>query len=318
MRWLLLATLPFLAAGCTAVPDPFLETGAIRPDAPPLSTEVSPDFAAAYLPSVAGRIESVRQTSRADFFEQKIVYTNATASAGENLLTVRVGTPSEGMVFLRAPTRSAILAEMRQALPGVAMAINAAPGQNMHGIYGYATGPLGKNGSCVYAWQFAKRVSPLRGTAMGRLGAGNYSAQVRLRFCHPAMPQERLAALMGGMRLKPVTRETFDMLSYAGGSGSMRSQPVLVRAEPAVIVDDSVEVEPRRTPKRRVVEEKRREEPVVIRNAVRVPLPGEAAEEKVKVAVTEKPVEKSGDKATVRVKSALVPMPETVSLTEAN
>ncbi|MGQ3212077.1 cellulose biosynthesis protein BcsN [Shinella sp.] len=318
MRWLLVATIPFLIAGCTAVPDPFLETGAIRPDAPPLSTEVSPDFAAAYLPSIAGRIESVRQTSRADFFEQKIVYTNATASAGENLLTVRVGTPSEGMVFLRAPTRSAILAEMRQALPGVAMAINAAPGQNLHGVYGYATGPLGKAGSCVYAWQFAKRVSPVRGSAMGRLGAGSYSAQVRLRFCHPTLPQERLAMLMDGMRLKPVTRETFDMLSYAGGSGSMRSQPVLARAEPAVILDDSVEVEPRRTPKRRVVEEKRREEPAVIRNAVRVPLPGETVEEKVKVAVTEKPAETSGDKAGTRVKSALVPMPETTSLTEAD
>ncbi|AOF90921.1 cellulose biosynthesis protein BcsN [Sinorhizobium sp. RAC02] len=313
MRWLLVATIPFLIAGCTAVPDPFLETGAIRPDAPPLSTEVSPDFAAAYLPSIAGRIESVRQTSRADFFEQKIVYTNATASAGENLLTVRVGTPSEGMVFLRAPTRSAILAEMRQALPGVAMAINAAPGQNLHGVYGYATGPLGKAGSCVYAWQFAKRVSP-----MGRLGTGNYSAQVRLRFCHPTLPQERLAMLMDGMRLKPVTRETFDLLSYAGGSGSMRSQPMLARAEPAVILDDSVEVEPRRTPKRRVVEEKRREEPAVIRNAVRVPLPGETVEEKVKVAVTKKPEKKSGDKAAMRVKSALVPMPETASLTEAD
>lgn len=318
MRWLLVATLPLLVAGCTAVPDPFLETGAVRPDAPPLSTEVSPEFAAGYLPSIAGRVESVRQTSRADFFEQKIVYTNATASAGENLLTVRVGTPSEGMVFLRAPTRNAILAEMRQALPGVTMAINTAPGQNPYGVYGYATGPLGKAGSCVYAWQFVKHVSPLRGTAMGRLGAGNYSAQVRLRFCHPTMPQERLAALMDGMRLKPVTRETFDMLSYAGGSGSMRSQPVLARTEPVVIVDDSVEAEPRRTPKRRVVEEKRREEPVVIRNAVRVPLPGETVQEKAKVAVTEKPAEKSGDKAAVRVKSALVPIPETASLTEAD
>ncbi|MCT7665810.1 cellulose biosynthesis protein BcsN [Shinella kummerowiae] len=318
MRRLLVATIPLLVAGCTAVPDPFLETGAIRPDAPPLSTEVSPEFAAGYLPSIAGRVESVRQTSRADFFEQKIVYTNTTASAGENLLTVRVGTPSEGMAFLRAPTRNAILAEMRQALPGVAMAINTAPGQNPYGVYGYATGPLGKAGSCVYAWQFVKRVSPMRGTAMGRFGAGNYSAQVRLRFCHPTMPQERLAVLMDGMRLKPVTRETFDMLSYAGGSGSLRSQPVLARAEPVVIVDDSVEAEPRRTPKRRVVEEKRKDEPVVIRNAVRVPLPGEAVEEKQKVAVTEKAAEKPEEKAKARATSALVPMPETASLTEAD
>lgn len=314
MRWLILAALPFLAAGCTAVPDPFLETGAIRPNAPPISTEVSPEFAAAYLPSISGRIESVRQTARDGFFEQAIVYSNATASAGENVLTVRVGTPSEGVGFLRAPTRRAVLAEMRQALPGVAMTINAAAGQNMHGVYGYATGPLGASGSCLYAWQFAKRVSPLRETAMGRLETGNYSAQVRLRFCHPTMPEDRIATLMAGMRLKPVTRDTFSLLQYAGGSGYMRSQPVLARSEPVVLVEESVE--PRRKPKRQVVEEKRAEEPAVIRNAVRVPLPGEA--EARKVAVAEKPAEKVVQTVKPRTKSALVPLPGTDTLAAAD
>ncbi len=295
MRWPILAAFAFLAAGCTAVPDPFLETGAIRPDAPPISTEVSPDFAAAYLPSISGRIESVRQTARDGFFEQAIVYSNATASAGENLLTVRVGTPSEGAAFLRAPTRRAILAEMRQALPGVAMAINPAVGENVHGVYGYATGPLGASGSCLYAWQFAKRVSPLKETAMGRLETGNYSAQVRLRFCHPAMPEDRIATLMSGMRLKPVTRDTFALLQYAGGTGYARRTPVVIAEESA---------QPRRTPKRRVVvEEKRAEEPAVFRNAVRVPLPGETVEKK---AVASETVKKPA-------RGALVPLPETAS-----
>ena len=63
MLRLILVLLPLLAAGCTAVHDPFLETGAIRPDAPSIATEVSPEFAAAYLPSISGRIESVRQTA---------------------------------------------------------------------------------------------------------------------------------------------------------------------------------------------------------------------------------------------------------------
>lgn len=305
MRWLILA-LPLLATGCTAVPDPFLETGAIRPDAPPISTEVSPDFAAAYLPSISGRIESVRQTVRDDFFEQAIVYSNATASAGENVLTVRVGTPSEGTAFLRAPTRRAILAEMRQALPGVAMTISPAAGQNTSGVYGYATGSLGASGSCLYAWQFAKRTAALGATAMDRIGAKNYSAQIRLRFCHPTMPQERIASLMSGMRLKPITRDTFGILQYAGGSGYTRSQPVLTRAEPVVVADDAVEVEPRRL-KRRVVEEKPAEEPIVIRNAVRVPLPGEAVADKTKIA------EKTDGTQKVRAKSALVPLPETAS-----
>ncbi len=298
MRWPILAVLPFLAAGCTVVPDPFLSTGAIRPDAPPISTEVSPDFAAAYLPSVSGRIESVRQTARDGFFEQAIVYSNATASAGENVLTVRVGTPSEGAAFLRAPTRRAILAEMRQALPGVAMKIDPAMGENVHGVYGYATGPLGASGSCLYAWQFARRVSPVKDTAMGRLETGNYSAQVRLRFCHPTMPEDRIAVLMGGMRLKPVTRDTFALLQYAGGTGYARRTPV----EPVVLAEESAE--PRRTAKRRVAqEEKRAEEPAVIRNAVRVPLPGETAEKKAVASET----------ARKPAGGAVVPLPETAS-----
>ncbi|QRI63734.1 cellulose biosynthesis protein BcsN [Shinella sp. PSBB067] len=301
MRWLILAALPFLAAGCTAVPDPFLETGAIRPDAPPISTEVSPDFAAAYLPSISGRIESVRQTARDGFLEQAIVYSNATALSGENLLTVRVGTPSEGPAFLRAPTRRAILAEMRQALPGIAMTISPAMGENVHGVYGYATGPLGASGSCLYAWQFAKRVSPVKETAMGRLETGNYSAQVRLRFCHPAMPEDRIATLMAGMRLKPVTRDTFALLQYAGGTGHARSQPALV-------IEEKVAPAPAR---HRVVEEKKAEEPVVVRNAVRVPLPGEVAEKKVAIAA--KPAEKAAEPVKARSESALVPLPEAVT-----
>ena len=312
MRRLILASLPFLAAGCTAVPDPFLETGAIRPDAPSIATEVAPEFAAAYLPSISGRIESVRQTARDGFFEQAIVYSNATASAGENVLTVRVGTPSEGATFLRAPTRRAVMAEMRQALPGIAMTISAAAGENVHGVYGYATGPLGASGSCLYAWQFAKRVSPLKETALGRLETGNYSAQVRLRFCHPAMPQDRIAALMGGMRLKPVTRDTFAMLQYAGGSGYARSaQPVLAHAEPVVLVEE--DAQPRRTPKKHrvVVEEKRAEEPAIIRNAVRVPLPGETVEKTA--VVTAKEVTPASEKVKVRARTALVPLPETAS-----
>lgn len=318
MRWLILAVLPLLVAGCATVDDPFLETGAIRPDAPAIATEVAPEFAAAYLPSISGGIESVRQTVRDDFLDQAIVYANATASVGENVLTVRVGKPSAGTAFLHAPTRRTILAEMRQALPGVAMTIDPAMGENVHGVYGYATGPLGATGSCLYAWQFAKRVSPLKDTALGRLEAGNYSAQVRLRFCHPTMPQDSIAVLMGGLRLKPVTRDTFALLQYAGGTGYARRAPqpvlagqaVVARAAPAVAVGQ--EVRPRRTAKRRavVVEEKPAEEPVVIRNAVRVPLPGETMEKKPVVpAENAVPAETAGKTAG----AVLVPMPETAA-----
>lgn len=296
MRWLITAALPLFMAGCTTVDDPFLETGSVRPDALPLASEVSPEFAAAYLPAASGRIESVRQAGRGYYLEQAIVYTNGTASAGENVLTVRIGRPEgEDTTFRRAPTRRAILSEMRSALPGVAMAIEPVLGENVHGVYGYATGSLGPSGSCLYAWQYARRVSPASGdTAVDRLRSPAYAAQVRLRFCHPEIPRERIAALMNGMRLKPVTRETFDMLRYAAGSGQIRKQPVLPKAEPvAVLAEDNAHVEPRRTPKRKA------EKAVAIRNAVRVPLPGEVMVQELK---EERPEE-------TRSASVLVPLP---------
>ena len=240
MRLLAAPALLLLLAGCTTVDDPFLATGSVRPDAPPLATEVAPQFAAALLPG-AGAVESVRQTLGADDLQQVIVYGNATAGAGENALTVRIGRPGAGAAFLRAPTRGAILAEMRAALPGVAMTIDATPGNNLHGVYGYATGALGASGSCLYAWQYVKRIVPVDGaTAEARWRAPAYAAQLRLRFCDPAIPPDRIASLMDGLRLKPVTRETFDMLRYAAGSGGP-----LIGSVP-VVTAETISTPPRR------------------------------------------------------------------------
>lgn len=291
MRFLAVSTLLLSLAGCSTVSDPFLETGSIRPDAPPLSSDVAPDFAAVLLPA-AGAIESVRQTVRDDDLEQTIVYANATAMAGENALTVRIGLPGKGATFRRAPTRGAILAEMRASLPGVAMTIEPAPGGNMHGVYGYATGALGASGSCLYAWQYVKRIAPAaEATAVGQWRAPAYAAQVRLRFCDPAIPRERIAALMDGLRLKPVTRETLDMLRFAAGNGSIRA-----RAAP-VVAAETVSVEPRRVAKRSVVAEEPAGESAAVARAVRVPLPGEILAE--------------DDKREVKV--AKVPLPETTA-----
>jgi len=262
MRFLAVFALLLLPAGCSTVSDPFLETGSIRPDAPPLSTEIAPDFAVARLPA-AGAIESVRQTMRGDALEQAIVYANATAMAGENMLAVRIGLPGKDAAFRHAPTRGAILAEMRQSLPGVAMTIEPVPGENMHGVYGYATGALGASGSCLYAWQYVKRIAPAaEATVVGQWRAPAHAAQVRLRLCDPAIPRERIATLMDGLRLKPVTRETLDMLRFAAGNGSIPT-----RAAPVVAVK-TVSAQPRRAAVREAVAE----EPA---GAVRVPLPGE-------------------------------------------
>jgi hypothetical protein len=305
MRWLLFAALPVLAAGCTTVDDPFLETGAIRPTAPALSDEVSPDFAAAYLPAVSGGVETVRQTLREDGLDQKIVYPNATTAAGENLLTVRIGKPSSGADFLRPPTRRAVLAEMRRALPGVAMTIEPTPGRNSQGVYGYATGALGKSGGCLYAWQFVKRAAP----AGGLLASGAHAAQMRLRFCHPAMSGERLVGLMDGLRLKPVTDRTFDMLAFAGNEGRAPARAVVIATEDAdtrmparraerMVADEARASDP-------ALAEKRAEQPTTIRDAVRVPLPGEA----VQHTVAGKPSE--AEATATRTAEVLVPLPAT-------
>lgn len=273
MRFLAVSALLISLAGCSTVSDPFIETGSIRPDAPPLSSDVAPDFAAALLPA-AGAVESVRQTVRDDDLEQTIVYANATAMAGENALIVRVGLPGKGAAFRRAPTRGAILAEMRTSLPGVAMAIEPAPGENMHGVYGYATGTLGASGSCLYAWQYVKRIAPAaEATAVGQWRTPDYAAQVRLRFCDPAIPRERIAALMEGLRLKPVTRETLDMLRFAAGNGGIRARAV------PIVAAETVSAAPRRAAKRKAIADEPVGESEGAMRAARVPLPGEVLAE---------------------------------------
>ena len=52
----------------------------------------------------------------------------------------------------------------------------------------YATGSIGKGGSCVYAWQFARNINPYDG---GRLGAAA-AAQIRMRYCSPALVADRI------------------------------------------------------------------------------------------------------------------------------
>jgi hypothetical protein len=308
MRWTLLLSILMLA-GCTSVSDPFLETGAITPAAPAIATEVSPDFAAAYLPAVAGSIEGVRQTARKDYLDQQIVYANATALAGENVLHVTIGRPASDPQFLRAPSRREILTEMKSAVTGVAMAIEPVIGENVHGVYGYATGDLGKGGSCLYAWQFAKRISPTGQTVTGKLSSTHYAAQVRLRYCTPTIPRERIAAVMAGMRLRPVTAQTFDMLQYVSGSGAASRTPSVVVAEtPALRRETSVSdvvVEERR-PVRREIDDR----PTEVASGVQVPMPEgtETREErprKAQVAVVATETTDARDAAAVPLPDSL-------------
>lgn len=222
-------------SGCTSVePDPFLTASVEAPHAPTIASEVAPGYAVAMLPVTAGGIRTVRQTVRKDYLQQTVVYGNTERGFGENVITVEVGRPDLDSAYLSAPSRRQIHAEMRAALPGVPMQIRSLSGSNIQGPYGYATAPYGESGSCLYGWQYVK---PAIGNPLAAMAAGKhaYRFQVRVRFCHPSMPEDRIGTLMDGLRVRSVSAETMSMLEFASGSGAMAAVQPLAEpiAEPA-------------------------------------------------------------------------------------
>lgn len=314
MRYLLPLVAAMLAlSSCTTVDDPFLRTGALKADGPSLATSASADYALAVVPGLPAA--SVRQTVRTDHIEQTILYANATNLAGENALTVTIGKGGKG--FKGAPSQAAVEAEMRTVLSGVRMRVSPVIGDNAYGVFGFATGPLGKGGSCLYAWQFARNITPNGGAVLG----SGHAAQIRLRYCNPAIPQERIAALMEGLRIKPLSAQTFETLRYAGGSGALAASPLLVPqpvteqiAEPSVA--EVAEITPVRRELRRVANPDVVVEPLdatqkPVENAVKVPMPGEAAALAAKDATTAVAEQVSASK--VIIKPSTVPLPAAVA-----
>lgn len=104
-RFMAMMALALSVSGCATGDDPTLVTGSIRPEAPALIADVAPDYAAAYLPQVAGRMEAVRQSSKPDHVFQTILYPNAGYEAGENSLSVSIAPPSSDRSYRQAPTR---------------------------------------------------------------------------------------------------------------------------------------------------------------------------------------------------------------------
>jgi hypothetical protein len=235
-----LATLSAVAAmlllsACSSVaPDPFLTTNSVEPEAPAIATDVAPEFAAAYLPSLAGGIHSVRQTVRSDYLSQDIIYANMTALAGENRLSIEVGPPQQGGL-LRPPSEAAIRREMRATLPGLAASISPVIGQNVNGTYGYATAANGATGACIYAWQFIKAMTPADSSGIGRLTRSHLSASIRLRYCHPSIPADRIHVLMDGVRVKDINGQTIDMLRFAANSAQVSAPEAVLTPPPLVL-----------------------------------------------------------------------------------
>ena len=296
--------LALTASGCATDDDPLMFTGSIKPVAPTLIADVSPDYAAAYLPQVAGRVEAVRQSSKPDQIFQSVLYPNPGYGDGENELSVDIAPPSKGTSYFQAPTQGQVMREMRAALPDVKMQISTAVGENAYGPFGYATGQRASGGSCIFAWQTAEDISRADQTGFGRFTRTHYAAKVRLRYCHPSMSQTGLVSLMSGLRIREVSGSTIEMLRFAEGSG------VAARATYAV---EPVQARSAVKPAKMPIKSSRKPDPnevaTPVRNAPRVLKPGELAGyagAQAKAAV----VVKAAPKATTIHKAPAIPLPD--------
>ncbi|MDQ0319222.1 hypothetical protein QO002_001360 [Pararhizobium capsulatum DSM 1112] len=286
MKYLSFGLLALIVSGCTSVDDPFLNASAPKAGGPAISSSVSRDLALAVLP-VAGGASSVRQTVLDSKAEQVIVYPNATTIPGENLLTVSAGASGKSS---RAPSRAAVVAEMRRVLPGVRMAINPAIGENAYGVFGYATGALPGNGdgSCLYAWQ----VTPQQ--EKPSFSGHTRAAALRLRYCSTSASEEKIVGLMRGLRLRPIDTDTIDGLQMAAGTGAASDIEMFAAEIPAssrmarrevtsaVVVEEqqpgvAPEREARPIQTKVAAAEQPPEKPAAVINAVKVPMPGDAA-----------------------------------------
>jgi hypothetical protein len=296
-----LLSLTALASCTSVVDDPFLKTASVQGDWPSLATTVPAEYAVAALPGLS--VISVRQTGGKKRIEQTILYANATDLAGENMLTVTMGQSAKVARSKGAPSQSQVEAEMRNVLSGVKMRISPVIADNAYGVFGYATGSIGKGGSCVYAWQFARNIKSYDGA--GGIGSGD-AAQIRMRYCSPTVSADRVVALMQGLRINP----------SLNNAGALAFAPV-----PLPLVEPFTEQQPtmtetpvavRRTPKPAAVAETPVEAAVEkpVAQAAKVPLPGEAAA----LANTGKlPVIAGEDVAKVAAKPSFVPKPSDIA-----
>lgn len=266
--------LAFSVSGCATGDDPVLYTGSIKPVAPTLIADVAPDYAAAYLPQVAGRMEAVRQSSKPDHIFQTILYPNSGYRDGENALTVSIAPRSSSSSYFTAPSERQIVSEMRSVLPGVAMRIATTPGANLHGPFGYAISAGSDSGACIYAWQTASDIGGTGQTGFRRFTSTHYAAKIRLRYCHPTMTEASLVSLMAGLRIREVSESTMEMLRFSEGTG-IASRPTFAAEQPAPA---KVTASNRPAPARQKPETSASADPAVpVRNAPRVLKPGELA-----------------------------------------
>ncbi|QEE45318.1 hypothetical protein FVA81_12175 [Rhizobium sp. WL3] len=185
--------LGFLALhGCNTVEDPFLDgmTSAAG-TAQTGNRELPVHLARASLTGLGEAPLSVRQTMSNGGARQDIVYANRTAVPGDNRLTL-VAASAAKRDGQRGPSRNEIAKALQTDFPGIRMGIDPVIRRNSYGPYGTATGKLGNDGGCVYAWQ-----------ALDKNAAVDLAEPItiRLRYCRPDIGPEILADLLGGLTL---------------------------------------------------------------------------------------------------------------------
>ncbi len=143
-------------------------------------------------PTIVGIIE--RRFTNAT--QQDIALATNSQAAGQNNLRVRLFGPVEragaglSSLSIQSMTPVNVIAEMRAALPGVAMARSPYYVQNRYGPFGYAVGRKGGSDLCLYGWQNL-RGSPAVGNNKGQI-------DIRLRLCQSGATEQQLLSVMYG------------------------------------------------------------------------------------------------------------------------
>jgi hypothetical protein len=107
-----------------------------------------------------------------------------------------------------------------------------------------------------------------------------------MRYCSPSIAADRIVALMQGLRLNPASSQNVQMLGYAAGPGAFAPAPFTQREVQPVAVEVAVAAPVRQVRRPAVaknpsvdtatVETAGKAEKTIV-NAVKVPMPGEAA-----------------------------------------
>jgi hypothetical protein len=180
--------------GCNTVEDPFLDgVSGMAGTRPTGNRELAIHQASASLAGLGEAPLSVMQTGTDGGTRQKIIYANQTTVPGENALTIASGSTSQSQ-WRGGPNSKEVAQVLKSEFPGIAMRIDPVIRHNAYGVYGTATGKLGKGGGCVYAWQTSDKNSAAE---------LDEPLSVRLRYCHPNIGPEILAGLLGGLALGP-------------------------------------------------------------------------------------------------------------------